>query len=204
MHMKERTLLINGFSKSYSMTGWRLGYICGPDEIISQMNKIHQYGVMSASTISQYAGIEALVNGDQDIEIMKEEYLKRKEYVMSRLKEMDISCHNPKGAFYCFINISKFGFTSEQFAIRLMNEAKVVIIPGTAFGEHGEGYLRLSYAYSMDKLKEALDRIESFLKQNKMLYKIKSIKYPTINPVNHANKNPQKSNSLDSCNSCFQ
>lgn len=168
-HMKERTLLINGFSKSYSMTGWRLGYICGPDEIISQMNKIHQYGVMSASTISQYAGIEALVNGDQDIEIMKEEYLKRKEYVMSRLKEMDISCHNPKGAFYCFINISKFGFTSEQFAIRLMNEAKVVIIPGTAFGEHGEGYLRLSYAYSMDKLKEALDRIESFLKQNKML-----------------------------------
>ena len=167
--MKERTLLINGFSKSYSMTGWRLGYICGPEKIISQMKKIHQYAVMSASTTSQYAGIEALKNGDENIEMMKREYFKRKEYVISRLKEMKIPCYDPKGAFYCFINISKFGYSSEQFALKLMNEAKVVIIPGTAFGEHGEGYLRLSYAYSLDELKESLNRIESFLSRNKMI-----------------------------------
>ena len=124
---------------------------------------------MSASTTSQYAGIEALKNGDENIEMMKREYFKRKEYVISRLKEMKIPCYDPKGAFYCFINISKFGYSSEQFALKLMNEAKVVIIPGTAFGEHGEGYLRLSYAYSLDELKESLNRIESFLSRNKMI-----------------------------------
>ena len=168
-HMKERTLLINGFSKAYSMTGWRLGYICGPENIISQMYKIHQYGIMCAPTSSQFAGLEALRNGDDDILMMKEEYLKRKNYIMSRLKEMNIPCYNPKGAFYCFLNISKFGYTSEQFALRLMKEAKVIIIPGTAFGERGEGFLRLSYAYSLDELKEALNRIEKFLKDNNLI-----------------------------------
>ena len=167
--MWERTVLVSGFSKAWAMTGWRLGYLCAPREIISQIYKIHQYGIMCAPTSSQFAGLEALRNGDDDILMMKEEYLKRKNYIMSRLKEMNIPCYNPKGAFYCFLNISKFGYTSEQFALRLMKEAKVIIIPGTAFGERGEGFLRLSYAYSLDELKEALNRIEKFLKDNNLI-----------------------------------
>lgn len=161
--MKERSLLINGFSKSYAMTGWRLGYIAGSREVIKQVFKIHQYSVISASTISQYAGIEALRNGDEDIEMMKKQYVIRREYVYNRLKNMGLDSFFPHGAFYVFVNIKKYNKTSEEFALDLLNKAKVVIVPGSSFGEHGEGYLRLSYAYSLEKLKEGLDRLEKYI-----------------------------------------
>lgn len=161
--MHERTLLINGFSKAYSMTGWRLGYLCGPREIMKHIYKIHQYGIMCASTLSQYAGIEALKNGDSDIEMMRNEYLKRRNYVVNRLNAMGLHTFCPEGAFYCFINISKFGLSSSDFALKLLSDARVVLIPGDAFGEQGEGYLRLSYAYSIEKLELALDRLETFV-----------------------------------------
>lgn len=163
--MKDRTIVINGFSKAYSMTGWRLGYACGPTNVIKQMTKIHQYCIMCAPTTSQFAAIEALSNGDKDIEEMREAYNQRRRYVLNRLKEMGIYCFEPKGAFYVFPNISKFGYSSEEFAKKLLLDEKVVVVPGTAFGDSGEGFLRISYAYSLDDLKKALDRIERFIKR---------------------------------------
>ena len=161
--MKERTILINGFSKSYAMTGWRLGYACGPKEIIAQMTKIHQFAIMCAPTNSQYAAIEALKNGDNDVKEMKDAYNERRRYVLFRLEEMGLPCFTPKGAFYVFPDIRKFGLSSEEFALRLLNEEKVVVVPGSAFGVSGEGFIRLSYAYSIDDLKKALERVERFI-----------------------------------------
>ncbi len=161
--MKERTLLINGFSKAYAMTGWRLGYVCGPEMIIRQMLKIHQYCIMCAPTTSQYAAIEALRNGDDDVEMMREAYNQRRRYLINAFREMGIDCFEPLGAFYIFPNIKKFGMTSDEFATRLLREQKVAVVPGTAFGDCGEGFLRVSYAYSIDALKEALDRIKLFI-----------------------------------------
>ncbi len=165
--MKDLSIIINGFSKSYSMTGWRLGYACGPKDIIKAMTKIHQFTIMCASTASQYAGIEALTNGDKDIERMRDEYAKRRLYVMKRLKDMSLSCYEPQGAFYVFPSIKKFGLTSDDFCMRLLKEQKVAIIPGTAFGECGEGFVRISYAYSLNDLKVAFDRLEKFIKSLK-------------------------------------
>ncbi len=160
--MRERTVLINGFSKSYSMTGWRLGYACAPKEILEQMLKIHQNAIMCATT-SQYAAVEAVRNGDGDVAGMREEYNGRRRYLMHRFREMGLKCFEPFGAFYAFPCIQEFGMTSEEFATRMLQEEKVVVVPGTAFGDCGEGFLRISYAYSLDSLKEALDRMEAFL-----------------------------------------
>lgn len=161
--MQERTVLINGFSKSYSMTGWRLGYACAPKVILEQMLKIHQYAIMCAPTTSQYAAVEAVRNGDADVVAMREEYDGRRRYLMHRFEEMGLQCFEPYGAFYAFPSIQEFGITSDEFATRLLKEKKVVVVPGTAFGECGEGFLRISYAYSLEKLKEALDRMEEFV-----------------------------------------
>ena len=161
--MKERTILINGFSKSYAMTGWRLGYACAPKEIIKQMTKIHQFAIMCAPTISQYAAVEALKNGDKDVEEMRQSYNQRRRFLLNAFKEMNIPCFEPFGAFYVFPNIQEFGMTSEEFATRLLKEEKVALIPGTAFGESGEGHLRISYAYSLDNLKKAMQRLKSFV-----------------------------------------
>ncbi len=161
--MKERTILINGFSKAYAMTGWRLGYACGPKEIISQMTKIHQYAIMCAPTTSQYAAIEALRNGDDDVAEMRDAYNQRRRFLINTFKRLDLPCFEPFGAFYIFPCIKKFGMTSDEFATRLLMEEKVAVVPGTAFGDSGEGFLRISYAYSMEALKEALGRIESFI-----------------------------------------
>ena len=163
--MKERTLLINGFSKAYSMTGWRLGYIAGPEAIISQAKKIHQFSIMSAPTISQYAGIEALKNGDADIEIMREEYDHRRKFLLAEFKRLGLPCFEPRGAFYIFPDIRKYGMTSEEFCLDLMCKEKLVVVPGTAFGSSGEGFIRISYAYSLDALKEAIVRLERYLKR---------------------------------------
>ena len=163
-HMKERTIVINGFSKAFSMTGWRLGYMMGPLSIMEQIKKIHQFIVMSAPTISQYAGIEALRNGDNDILKMKKEYDKRRRYLLKEFKRLDLPVFEPKGAFYIFPNISKYKMTSEEFATDLLNKEHVVVVPGTAFGESGEGFIRISYAYSLDALKEAIKRIERYIK----------------------------------------
>ena len=163
--MKERTILINGFSKAYAMTGWRLGYACGPKEIIKQMTKIHQYAIMCAPTISQYAAVEALKNGDEDIAEMRLAYNQRRRFLLKAFKDMDIPCFEPYGAFYVFPNISKFGMTSEEFATKLLQEEKVALIPGTAFGDCGEGYLRISYAYSLENLKKAMERLGKFIKK---------------------------------------
>ncbi len=161
--MKERTILINGFSKSYVMTGWRLGYACGNKDIIAQMTKIHQYAIMCAPTISQYAAVDALKNGDEDVEKMKKSYNQRRRFLMNAFKEMDLECFEPFGAFYVFPCIKEFGMTSEEFATRFLEEEKVAAIPGTAFGDSGEGYLRISYAYSLEKLKIAMDRLKNFV-----------------------------------------
>lgn len=163
--MKERTIVINGFSKAYSMTGWRLGFACGPKEIISQMTKIHQFCIMCAPTTSQYAAVEALKNGDNDILTMREAYNERRRYLIYRLKEMNLPCFTPKGAFYVFPDIRKFGMTSEQFCLELLNDQKVVVVPGDAFGQSGEGFIRISYAYSLEDLKKALNRVEEFIKK---------------------------------------
>ena len=162
--MKERTVLINGFSKSYAMTGWRLGYATGPKEIIAQMTKIHQYAIMCAPTTSQYAAVEALIHGDADVARMRESYNQRRRYLLYRFEEIGMTCFEPQGAFYVFPSIKKFNMSSEEFATRLLEEQKIAIVPGTAFGESGEGYVRVSYAYSMDRLKEALSRIEKFVR----------------------------------------
>ena len=162
--MKERCILINGFSKSYSMTGWRLGYALGPKEIISQMTKIHQLCIMCAPTTSQYAAIEALKNGDNDVSMMRESYDERRRFLLHRFKEMNLDCFTPEGAFYTFPDISRFGYTSEEFALKLLKEKKVVVVPGNAFGDSGEGFIRISYAYSIEDLKKALARVEEFIK----------------------------------------
>lgn len=161
--MWERTITINGFSKSYAMTGWRLGYACGPRVIIEQMLKIHQFAIMCAPTTSQYAAVEALRNGDEDVAQMKEEYDGRRRYLLHRFKEMGLECFEPYGAFYMFPSIRKFGMTSEKFATKLLEAEKVAVVPGTAFGASGEGFVRISYAYSLDDLKKALERIEKFI-----------------------------------------
>jgi aminotransferase len=161
--MQERTVVVNGFSKAYAMTGWRLGYACGPDWIISQMIKIHQFAIMCAPTTSQYAAVEALRNGDEDVRMMRESYNERRRFVMYSLKKMGLRCFEPKGAFYAFPCIKEFGMTSDEFATRLLQEEKVAIVPGTAFGDCGEGFLRLSYAYSIDNLRKALTRLERFV-----------------------------------------
>lgn len=163
--MKERTVLINGFSKSYAMTGWRLGYAAAPKEILRQMLKIHQFAIMCAPTTSQYAAVSALRNGDGDVETMREAYAQRRRYLVHALREMGLECFEPYGAFYVFPSIKKFGMSSDEFATRLLREEKVAVVPGTAFGDCGEGYLRLSYAYSLESLKVALDRIRNFVER---------------------------------------
>ena len=163
--MQERTLLINGFSKAYAMTGWRLGYACGPEPIIKQMTKIHQFAIMCAPTTSQYAAIEALKNGDKDVEEMRQAYNQRRRYLIKRFKDIGLECFEPFGAFYVFPCIKEFGMTSEEFATKFLMEEKVAAVPGTAFGQSGEGFLRISYAYSMENLKEAIDRLEQFVKK---------------------------------------
>ncbi|MBR5127949.1 MAG: aminotransferase class I/II-fold pyridoxal phosphate-dependent enzyme [Roseburia sp.] len=161
--MWERTILINGFSKAYAMTGWRLGYACGPAKIIAQMTKIHQFAIMCAPTTSQYAAVEALKNGDEDVAKMREEYNGRRRYLMHRFQEMGLECFEPFGAFYVFPCIKEFGMTSDEFATALLNAQKVAVVPGTAFGACGEGFIRISYAYSLDVLRKAMDRIEAFI-----------------------------------------
>ncbi len=163
--MAERTIVINGFSKSYAMTGWRLGYAAGPTQIIEQMLKIHQFAIMCAPTTSQYAAIEALRNGDKDVADMRESYDQRRRFLMHSFKKMGLDCFEPFGAFYVFPSIKRFGLTSEEFATRLLMEEKVAVVPGTAFGDCGEGFLRISYAYSLADLKKALAKIEAFVEK---------------------------------------
>ncbi len=163
--MKERTVLINGFSKAFAMTGWRLGYACAPELILTQMLKIHQFAIMCAPTASQYAGVEALRNSDEDVKNMREAYNQRRRYLIHEFKEMGLECFEPYGAFYTFPCIKRFGMTSDEFATRLLKEEKVAVVPGTAFGDCGEGYLRISYAYSLEDLKKALERIRRFIER---------------------------------------
>ena len=165
--MRERTILINGFSKSHSMTGWRLGYACGPELIIKQMLKIHQFAIMCAPTTSQYAAVEAMRNGDEDVQQMKAEYNVRRQYLLKRFREMGVECFEALGAFYVFPCIKQFGMTSDEFATTMLKSKKVCVVPGTAFGNCGEGFLRISYAYSMENLKIAMDRFEEFVKELK-------------------------------------
>lgn len=162
--MAERTIVINGFSKAFAMTGWRLGYAAGPKEIISQMTKIHQYAIMCAPTTSQYAAVEALRNGEDDVAMMTEAYNQRRRFLLHELRRIGMDCFEARGAFYVFPSIKKYGMTSEDFALKLLQEQKVAVVPGTAFGDSGEGYIRISYAYSLDSLKRALERIEAFVK----------------------------------------
>ena len=161
--MKERTILINGFSKAYAMTGWRLGYACGPVDIIKQMTKIHQFAIMCAPTTSQYAAVEALKNGDDDVRLMRGAYNQRRRFLMNAFKEMGLECFEPFGAFYVFPCIKEFGMTSEEFATKFLEKEKVAAVPGSAFGESGEGYLRISYAYSIENLKVAMERLNRFI-----------------------------------------
>ena len=163
--MQERTLVINGFSKAYATTGWRLGYACGPADIIKQMTKIHQFAIMCAPTTSQYAAVEALKKGDADIEEMRTAYNQRRRYLMNAFKEMGLQCFEPYGAFYVFPCIKEFGMTSEEFATRFLQEEKVAVVPGTAFGDCGEGFLRISYAYSLENLKVAIGRLQRFVER---------------------------------------
>lgn len=161
--MKERTIIVNGFSKTYSMTGWRLGFACAAPEIIAQMTKLHQYAIMCAPTTSQFAAIEALRNGDEDVKAMKEEYNYRRKFIVKGFNDLGLQCFEPLGAFYCFPCIKSTGMTSNDFCNKLLHEEKVAIVPGTAFGESGEGFVRVSYAYSIDHIKKALDAIGRFL-----------------------------------------
>ncbi len=165
--MQERTLLVNGFSKSYAMTGWRLGYVSGPKAIIKQMLKLHQYAIMCSPTVSQYAGIEAIRNCDAEVIKMVEEYNTRRKFLVKEFNRIGLDCFEPKGAFYVFPCIKSTGMSSEEFCERLLNEYKVAIVPGNAFGESGEGYVRVSYAYSLNHLIEALKRIEQFVNGTK-------------------------------------
>ncbi len=163
--MKERTILINGFSKAYAMTGWRLGYACGPAPILQQMTKIHQFAIMCAPTTSQYAAVEALRNGDEDVAQMCNAYNQRRRYLLHAFREMGLPCFEPYGAFYVFPCIKEFGMSSDEFAARFLAEEKVAVVPGTAFGASGEGFLRISYAYSLEHLKTAIGRLERFVKK---------------------------------------
>ena len=163
--MKDRTILINGFSKSYAMTGWRLGYAAAPHRILEQMLKIHQFAIMCAPTTSQYASVSALRDGDNDVQMMREAYDQRRRFVLHAFKEMGLDCFEPEGAFYAFPSIKRFGMTSDEFATRFLREEKVAVVPGTAFGASGEGFLRVSYAYSLKNLKEALGRMANFVKR---------------------------------------
>lgn len=163
--MRERTILINGFSKAYAMTGWRLGYACGPKEIIAQMTKIHQFAIMCAPTTSQYAAVDALKNGDADVANMRESYNQRRNYLMHSFREMGLPCFEPFGAFYVFPSIKEFGMTAEEFAFALLDEENLAVVPGSAFGESGEGFLRISYAYSLENLKIAMERIARFIEK---------------------------------------
>ena len=163
--MRERTIVINGFSKGFAMTGWRLGYAAGPKNIMEQMLKIHQFAIMCAPTMSQYAAVDALQHGEKDVQAMRESYNQRRRFLMNEFKEMGLECFEPFGAFYVFPNIKKYGLTSEEFATRLLQEEKVAVVPGTAFGDCGEGFLRISYAYSLDNLKIALERVKSFIER---------------------------------------
>ena len=163
--MKERTILINGFSKAFAMTGWRLGYACGPENIIEQMTKIHQFAIMCAPTTSQYAAVEALKNGDEDVAEMRTAYNQRRRYLVHAFREMGLECFEPYGAFYIFPCIREFGMTSEEFAMRFLKEEKVAVVPGTAFGDCGEGYLRISYAASLENLQIAMDRLKGFVEK---------------------------------------
>lgn len=164
--MKERTVLINGFSKSYAMTGWRLGYACAPKVILQQMLKIHQFAIMCAPTTSQYAAVEALRNGDEDVAEMREAYDERRKYLVKAFNDIGMDCYEPQGAFYVFPCIKRFDMSSDEFALKLLEEEKVAVVPGTAFGDCGEGYLRVSYAYSLKNLKKAMERIERFAKRH--------------------------------------
>ena len=161
--MRERTIVINGFSKAYAMTGWRLGYAMGPEEIITQMTKIHQFAIMCAPTTSQYAAVDALKNGDEDVKKMRTSYDQRRKFLMNAFKEMGLPCFEPFGAFYVFPDIREFGMTSEEFAYALLDAQNLAVVPGTAFGDSGEGFLRISYAYSLEKLKIAMERISLFI-----------------------------------------
>lgn len=163
--MRERTIVINGFSKSHAMTGWRLGYACGPAVIMKQMLKIHQYSIMCAPTTSQYAAVEAMRNGDEDVEQMRAEYNVRRKYLLRRFWELGLKCFEPFGAFYIFPSIKEFGMTSDEFANALLQSKKVAVVPGTAFGASGEGFIRISYAYSLEDLKVAIGRIEEFIQE---------------------------------------
>jgi len=163
--MQERTILINGFSKAYAMTGWRLGYACGPKNILAQMTKIHQFAIMCAPTTSQYAAVEAVKNGDADIARMRESYNMRRRFLLNAFREMNIECFEPFGAFYVFPCIKEFGMSSDEFATRFLQEEKVAAVPGTAFGDSGEGYLRISYAYSLERLEEAMKRFAHFVEK---------------------------------------
>ena len=161
--MQERTIVINGFSKAFAMTGWRLGYTAGPQLILEQMTKIHQFAIMAAPTTSQYAAVEAMNNGDDDVDLMRKSYNQRRRFVLQKFKDMGLSCFEPEGAFYTFPCIKEFGMSSDEFASRFLKEEKVAVVPGTAFGDCGEGFLRISYAYSIEELKEALGRLERFV-----------------------------------------
>lgn len=161
--MQERTIVINGFSKAFAMTGWRLGYTAGPRLILEQMIKIHQFAIMAAPTTSQYAAVEAMNNGDDDVALMRKSYNQRRRFVLQKFKDMGLSCFEPEGAFYTFPCIKEFGMSSDEFASRFLKEEKVAVVPGTAFGDCGEGFLRISYAYSIEELKEALGRLERFV-----------------------------------------
>lgn len=165
--MKERTIVINGFSKSHAMTGWRLGYACGPAEIMEQMLKIHQFAIMCAPTTSQFAAVDALRNGDADVQMMRESYNQRRRLVLHELRDMGLECFEPYGAFYVFPCIKSLGMSSEEFANLLLQEEKVAIVPGTAFGDSGEGFMRISYAYSIENLKKALERVRSFVERHR-------------------------------------
>lgn len=161
--MWERTIVINGFSKSYAMTGWRLGYACGPKQIVEQMYKIHQFCIMCAPTTSQYAAIDALKNGDADVQMMRDSYNQRRRYLVNAFKEMGLECFEPFGAFYMFPCVKQFGMMSDEFATKLLHEEKLAVVPGNAFGDSGEGFLRISYAYSLENLKKAITRLERFV-----------------------------------------
>ena len=156
-------ILISGFSKAYSMTGWRLGYIAAHRDLIAAMNKVHQYAIMCAPTISQYAGIEAMAKGDGDVEMMKDSFERRRNFIVNGLNRMGLQCPMPQGAFYVFPSIKHTGMTSEEFCEKLLEKEKVAVVPGNAFGASGEGFVRISYAYSIDEIKGALERIAHFL-----------------------------------------
>ncbi|MBR4208546.1 MAG: aminotransferase class I/II-fold pyridoxal phosphate-dependent enzyme [Lachnospiraceae bacterium] len=165
--MRERTVYINGFSKAYAMTGWRLGYVCAPELILKQMLKIHQFAIMCAPTTSQYAAVDAIKNGDEDVKLMRSAYDQRRRFLLDAFKNMGLECFEPFGAFYVFPSVKQFGLTSEEFAGKFLEAEKVAVVPGTAFGECGEGYVRISYAYSIEKLKTAMGRLEHFIKNMK-------------------------------------